>query len=122
MRSNRTPLTWRIYAVLCWLLALFLVVGFLADQPMQLDLFAVTAVVFLVGTRFAWGLWCGQRLMLIGLLGHCVIWILLPFTFWVMIGGKFEPGLLVFSLPLVFYLPPVVTGIMYWRASNKRPA
>ena len=91
------------------------------EQPPP-DTLAVIALVFLVVGRFAWGLWCGHRLMLVGLIGHCAIWFILPFAWWLTIGDDFEAETLYFWMPIWFYLPPVLSGIRHWKEMGERLA
>ncbi|SRR6266487_3493284 len=124
MRSRRAPLIWRIYAVVCAvfsvLMALLVTTDWAHGEQPPPDTLAVLALVFLVVARFAWGLWSGQRLMLVGLVGHCAIWFFLPFAWWVTLGEEFEAETLCFWFPILLYLPPELSGIIHWKEMDER--
>ena len=126
MQSRRSPLTWRIYAVVCGGLLLLMALRLAADwahgERPPADTLGMLAVVFLIVGRFAWGLWSGQRLMLVGLIGHCAIWFFLPFAWWLTLPGKFEVETLLFWLPILLYLPPLLSGVIHWKEMGERLA
>jgi hypothetical protein len=128
MRETHSPMTWRIYAMLTGVfasifilhcIALWIVFFFREKHP---ELGACVGSTLFAGVlgRFAWGLWFGERFMLVGLLGHCIIWLVPPIVWWSIVGGNFEIESLWCWFPILFYLPPVISGILHWREMNAK--
>jgi hypothetical protein len=76
---------------------------------------AVTLLVFGIFGRLGWGLWCGQRIAVIGYGLFGALLFLLIGALSNMGGGNTTEQVVFLTVSALIFLPPVVVGVVSWK-------